>query len=154
MIKAQIENNTVINIIAVDPINIPDWCYDWPTATENTEIGGTYANGVFTRIPRLPVEEGPAPVPTSISFAQLLIGLVTEQWITEAEGEAWLAGTLPTTVLTVIESLPQEQRFAAKARALRPSEVLRSDPLVASMAIAAGHTEEEIDTFFQTYAGV
>jgi len=72
----------------------------------------------------------------------------------EVEGEAWLAGTLPTAVLTVIDSLPQEQRFAAKARALRPSEVLRSDPLVTAMGTAAGKTSEEVDTFFQTYSGV
>lgn len=89
-----------------------------------------------------------------LSFAQLLIGLVTETWITEAEGEAWLAGTLPGTVLLVIDGLPEGQRFAAKARALRPSEVLRGDPLVAAMGTAAGKTETEIDTFFQTYAGV
>lgn len=100
------------------------------------------------------IEPPPPPVPASISFAQLLIGLVTEQWITEAEGEAWLAGTLPDDVLLVIDSLPANQRFAAKARALRPSEVLRSDPLVAAMGAAAGNTEAEIDTFFQTYAGV
>ena len=154
MKKAQIENGIVVNIIEVNPNNVPDWCYSWPNATEDAEIGGTYVNDIFTRIPRPLVEEGPIPVPNSITFAQLLIGLVTEQWITEAEGEAWLAGTLPTAVLTVINSLPQEQRFAAKARALRPSEVFRSDPLVTAMATAAGHTEEEIDTFFQTYAGV
>lgn len=99
-------------------------------------------------------DEPPAPVPQSISFAQLLIGLVTEAWITEAEGEAWLAGTLPGAVLLVIDGLPANQRFAAKARALRPSEVLRSDPLVAAMGTAAGKTEAEIDAFFQTYAGV
>ena len=96
----------------------------------------------------------PAPVPQSISFAQLLIGLVTEAWISEAEGDAWLTGTLPNAVLLVIDSLPADQRFAAKARALRPSEVLRNDPLVASMGSAAGKTAEEIDTFFRTYAQV
>ena len=90
----------------------------------------------------------------TLSFAQLMIGLVTEQWITEVEGESWLAGTLPLPVLLVIDGLPANQRFAAKARALRPSEVLRSDPLVAAMGTAAGKTEAEIDAFFQTYAGV
>lgn len=89
-----------------------------------------------------------------LSFAQLLIGLVTEQWIIEAEGEAWLTGTLPTAVTAVINGLPEGQRFAAKARALRPSEVLRADPLVAAMGAAAGKTEAEIDAFFRTYAGV
>lgn len=90
----------------------------------------------------------------TLSFAQLLIGLVTEAWITEAEGEAWLAGTLPNAVLLVIDSLPADQRFAAKARALRPSEVLRNDPLVAAMGTAAGKTSAQIDAFFQTYAQV
>lgn len=98
-------------------------------------------------------ESQPTPVP-NLSFAQLLIGLVTEAWITEAEGEAWLSGTLPFAVLTVIDSLPEGQRFAAKARALRPSEVLRADPLVTAMGTAAGKTEAEIDTFFRTYAQV
>lgn len=89
-----------------------------------------------------------------ISFAQLLIGLVTETWITEAEGEAWLIGTLPAAVLAVISTLPTQQQFAAKARALRPSEVLRADPLVSALGLAAGRTEEELDDFFRTYAGV
>ena len=94
------------------------------------------------------------PVPASISFAQLMIGLVAEAWITEAEGEAWLSGALPAAVLTVIDGLSESQRFAAKARALRPSEVLRADPLVSAMGAAAGKTEAEIDTFFRTYAQV
>lgn len=89
-----------------------------------------------------------------LSFAQLLIGLVTETWITEAEGEAWLAGTLPAAVLTTISALPAEQQFPAKARALRPSEVLRADPLVAALGAAEGKTPAEIDTFFTTYSGV
>lgn len=95
-----------------------------------------------------------APVPQSMSFAQLLIGLVFEAWITEAEGESWLSGSLPFNVLLVIDSLPVDQRFAAKVRATRPSVVLRNDPLVASMGAAAGKTVEEIDAFFQTYSTV
>lgn len=96
----------------------------------------------------------PAPVPASITFAQLLIGLVAEQWITEVDGEGWLTGTLPTAVLAVIDTLPVEQRFAAKARALRPSEVLRNDPLVQALSAAAGKTSEELDNFFRTYSEV
>lgn len=116
--------------------------------------------GIITAVDLTPEEIAalpppqPNPVPASLSFAQLLIGLVAEGWITEAEGEAWLAGTLPTAVLLVIDSLPAGQRFAAKARALRPSEVLRSDPLVAAMGTAAGKTSAQIDAFFQTYAQV
>ena len=97
---------------------------------------------------------GFSPVPASISFAQLLIGLVTETWITETEGTAWLQGVLPAAVETLITSLPQEQQFIARARASRPSEILRDDPLVVSLGAAQGKTEEELDDFFRTYSGV
>lgn len=107
------------------------------------------ADGEPVSLPQAPVE----PIP-NLSFAQLLIGLVTEQWITEDEGDAWLSGSLPSAVLALIDSLPIEQRFTAKARALRPSEVVRSDYLVNAMATASGKSDDDIDNFFRTYSGV
>lgn len=89
-----------------------------------------------------------------ITFAQLLIGLVTESWITEAEGDDWLAGTLPAPVLALIGTLPASMRFAAKARAIRPSEVLRRDPLVEMLGAAQGKTAQQLDQFFSTYSQV
>lgn len=89
-----------------------------------------------------------------LSFAQLLIGLVAKRWITEAEGEAWLEGRLPAPVNALIASLPQEMRFEAKARAIRPSVILRNNPLVMALATAQGKTDMEIDEFFTTYAAV
>lgn len=88
-----------------------------------------------------------------LSFAQLLIGLVTEGWITEADGDAWLVGTLPAPVLVLITSLPADQQFAAKARAIRLSEVMRADPLVVALGAAQGKTPEDLDQFFRTYSG-
>ena len=93
------------------------------------------------------------PIP-DLSFSQLLIGLVTEAWIAEADGEAWLSGTLPAAVLAVIDNLPAEQRFPAKVRALRPSVVIRNDVLVNAMGTAAGKTSEDMDNFFNTYSAV
>jgi hypothetical protein len=90
----------------------------------------------------------------TLTFSQLLIGLVAEEWITEAEGEAWLIGTLPAAVLTLISGLPEGQRFAAKARASRPSVVLRLDPLVVALATIQEKTPEQLDNFFLTYANV
>ena len=89
-----------------------------------------------------------------LSFAQMLIGLVAEQWVTEAEGEAWLTGTTPAAVTALIDTLPANQRFAAKARAVRPSVVMRTDPLVIALATMQGKTAEELDAFFTTYAQV
>jgi hypothetical protein len=96
----------------------------------------------------------PTSVPVSITFRQLLIGLVAEGWITEAEGDAWLAGTIPAAASALVASLPEGQRFAARASIIRPSVILRADPLVAALAAAEGKTEAELDTFFITYAQV
>ena len=89
-----------------------------------------------------------------LSRAQLLIGLVSERWITEAEGTAWLIGTLPASVEALIATLPAEQRFIARARAVSPSVVLRLDPLAAKLAMAQGKTDADLDAFFLTYAQV
>jgi hypothetical protein len=99
-------------------------------------------------------EPGPEPVPVSMSFAQLMIGLVAEQWITEEEGRLWLTGTLPPQVISTISLIPAEQRFAATAKATRPSVVNRADALVQMMALAQGRSDAELDDFFRAYASV
>jgi hypothetical protein len=104
-------------------------------------------------IPVAPYAAPPASVPQQMTFAQLLIGLVAEGWITEAEGDAWLEGRIPAAARTLIGTLPQGQRFAAKARAARPSIVLRNDPLVTALATAQGRADD-LDRFFTTYAAV
>lgn len=87
-----------------------------------------------------------------LSFAQLLIGLVAEGWITQAEGTAWLINrTLPAPVTALIGQLPADQQFAALARAVAPSEVLRLDPLVVALGNAQGKTPAQMDEFFITY---
>ncbi|MDK3075152.1 hypothetical protein QO034_18855 [Sedimentitalea sp. JM2-8] len=90
-----------------------------------------------------------------LTFSQLLIGLVTEGWITEAEGDAWLTGNaLPASAVALVGTLPAPAQFAARARMLRMSEAVRMDPLVVALAAAEGKTDAEIDTFFTTYSGV
>lgn len=98
------------------------------------------------------LEPAPEPVPVSISFAQLVIGLVAERWITEEDGRLWLTGTLPPQVVSTINLIPEEQRFAATAKATRPSVVERMDPLVQRMALVQKRSDAEVDDFFRTYA--
>ena len=101
------------------------------------------------------VEEPPAPPVPNLSFAQLLIGLVSEGWITVEEGRAWRDRVaLPKQVTALIAQLPEEQQFAVETRAFAPSEVMRTDPLVAAMGAAAKKTDAEMDDFFRKYAGV
>jgi hypothetical protein len=44
--KAQVVDGVVVNIIVVDPREVPEWCANWPDG-ENAQIGGKYENGVF-----------------------------------------------------------------------------------------------------------
>ena len=125
------------------------WFGITPVSRFYVNVQEAIANGEPVGTPPAPV----IPIP-NLSFAQLMIGLVTEGWITEAEGEGWLVGTLPGAVLTVIGTLPTNQQFAAKARASRPSDVERADPLVAALAAAEGKSPDQIDEFFLTYAAV
>jgi len=116
---------------------------------------GVRINAVTGQATPIVVDDSAAPEVVTpqtkqITFAQLLIGLVAEGWITEAEGDAWLTGTPPAAALALIGQLPAEQRFAAKARTIRPSIVLLSDPLVQALAAMQGKTEE-LPGFFNTY---
>lgn len=93
----------------------------------------------------------------SLSFSQLLIGLVELGFITEAEGEAWLSGAaLPAEVEALVVSLPVGERFRARARMLRMSVALRTDPLVAALAASRepAMSAEEVDQFFEAYSEV
>lgn len=89
-----------------------------------------------------------------LSFAQLLIGLVAEKWITDAEGEAWLEANLPAALQAVIATLPQEHQFPARARALRPSQIERLDPMVDMLGAAQRVSPEGMDEFFTKYMAV
>ena len=114
---------------------------------------------LYDRMTRSPSLQPYVPVPEvvvvpDLSFPQLLIGLVAEGWISETDGDDWLSGTLPSAVLAVISGLPLAMQFPAKARALRPSFVQRTDPLVAALATYEDKTPEELDEFFLTYSQV
>lgn len=95
------------------------------------------------------------PVPTSVSRRQLLTGLAVVGWVSEQEAEAALAtGALPTAVETVINSLPEEERFTARMKWIGFQTAYRDDPMVAALAAAEEKTEQEVDDFFRLCAGI
>lgn len=105
-----------------------------------------------------PIEPAAPPDPLAdrkgmtLSFAQLMIGLVARDWISEEEGRGWLKGILPQRVEDLISTLPEAERFAATARATVPSQAYRLDPLVVLLAKSQGKTDEDLDEFFRSYA--
>jgi hypothetical protein len=140
-----VDGCTILPVIADTD---PDLAPDEKLAGPDYQVLETHVRAYGTVVKKEPHEI------VRMTFAQLLIGLVAEAWITEAEGEGWLAGTLPGPVLALISTLPVEQQFPAKARALRPSEVIRNDPLVEMLGAAQGKTPAELDAFFATYSQV
>lgn len=109
------------------------------------------ATGEVTEGADAPAIPLPVQQVTSLSFSQLMIGLVAEAWITEAEGTDWLVGTLPAAVTALIASLPEEQRFAVRAKAARFTIAELNDPIVQALAASNGKTQGQLDAFFNTY---
>ena len=148
---AEIKGGLITNVIEVNPDQIPDWARAWPEVTGRAGIGWRLDGQVFVEPEVAP--PAPDPIP-ALTFAQMLIGLVAEGWITRAEGEAWLDGMLPTPVALLIAKLPVAAQFPAIARAKRPSVVNRDDGLVVALAATQGRTAAQMDAFFTTYAAI
>lgn len=146
-------------------INHPD--YGWiPFTADRNDTGAEFdvaamvgtmeADGVADYVAPQPPDPAIArsQIPT-LSFAQLLTGLVEMEWITEAEGMDWLKGVaLPAEITALITGLPAEVRFGTTARAMRMSEAVRNDPLVNALASVRGISPEDIDLFFNTFSKV
>lgn len=142
MIKLTAPETYTANIGGVEWSNITPASYMWDEVQERIAGGEEVVDITDPR---------PEPIPHQMTFAQLLIGLVAEKWITEAEGGAWLEGRIPAAAEALIATLPEDHRFAARARASRPSTVLRTDPLVIALAASQGRADD-LDRFFTTYA--
>lgn len=154
MLQLRENGNPIMNVVEGSQFTLPNGDVVSPA------VAG-WQNGSFELF-ALPPQPDPTPeeilaaerTMMRLSFVQLLIGLVTEGWITEPEGRAWLKKELPSAVVALIATLPAGQQFAATARATDPSFVDRLDPLVIALGAAQGKTEAQIDAFFRTYANV
>lgn len=85
------------------------------------------------------VDAMPAPTNSSrVTFRQLLLGLMADEWITAAEAETWASrSALPSIVEGAIASLPADDRPAARVTAHTMTEAYRTDPLLVAAATAA-----------------
>lgn len=153
---------------------IPAGCVEVPPPAVDAGFIAVWRDGDW-QVMRLPSEEVAAENPglspeelleierasMTLSFAQFLVGLVEQEWIAEDEANAWLsANSLPAAVEAAIATLPEEgpggvkPRLRARARALRPTEILRTNELLLMMAAVRGAGPEQLDDFFRFYAGV
>lgn len=91
---------------------------------------------------------------TPVSHAQIIAALIGAGILTEAEGVDWITGTLPASVEAMIAALPAEQRTIARLRAIRPSSVVPTDPLVAALAASEGKSIEDLIDIFTAAAAI
>jgi hypothetical protein len=116
---------------------------------ERVEISQEEYDALFALEPSAP------PVPAFISRRQIMTGLALAGWITEQEAfDALASGEVPVSVASVIEELPEGQRFPARMKWAGFLEAYRNDPLVLALAAAEGKTEAEIDDFFRMCASI
>lgn len=97
----------------------------------------------------------PAAVPAAISFRQLILGLLGNEFIT-AEQALAAAETRarPPQLEAIIATLPEDAALAARITWATMSEARRADPLFTAL-IAAGHaTAEQVDDLFWQAAGL
>jgi hypothetical protein len=98
--------------------------------------------------PEPKAEPEPHPV-TAVTRRQIMTGLALVEWITEQEAlDALATGARPAAVETVIGSLPEDQRFAARMKWIGFQTAYRDDAMVAALAAAAGKSEQDVDDFF------
>jgi hypothetical protein len=114
-------------------------------------IRGNWDGAAFR--PPAPVPEPPPPVPTTISFRQLILGLLESGFLT-AEQALAAAETRarPPQLEAMIATLPEDAALAVRITWATMSEARRADPLFGAL-IAAGHaTATQVDELFQTAA--
>jgi hypothetical protein len=111
-------------------------------------IGGTWDGAAFR--PPAHVPAPPPPVPTTISFRQLILGLLGSGFLT-AEQALAAAETRarPPQLDAIIATLPEDAALSARITWATMSEARRADPLFTEL-IAAGHaTPEQVDELFR-----
>ena len=134
---------------------------DFGTGAETVEYvarvgGGEFCDAVLAAIAAGQfIGEITAFVPTTFSLpeevvAWAFIAAAKEKgWITEQERDNWLSKvSLPAIVTTVINSLPEEERAVARARALGMTRTARQSALIDAARQVLQATEQDVANLF------
>ena len=105
--------------------------------------------GVPTQVHQLE-DAPPPPVPATISFRQLVLGLLAAGKTEDAQ--ALGARTIPPGLQPVIDGSPAEQQLVVALTIKTMTEADRADPLIDVARAAYDWTENEADDFFRAAA--
>lgn len=90
----------------------------------------------------------PPVIPEVISDRQFFQQLAIQEVITEEEALAANGAVIPDALMTLINALPSDDRFAAKMLISGATVFQRHHPLTISLGDAYDWTSEQIDDFF------
>lgn len=130
---AVLDGDTVVNIAVAEPDVAAD--RGWVEAPAEVSAGWTYTDGVFA-----PPAPEPEPVPEAITNRQARLALLSAGLLTAAEN--------------ALDGLPSPDKEAAIVEWEYATEVRRGHPLIESIAIALGLTEQEVDDLFRAGAAL
>jgi hypothetical protein len=92
----------------------------------------------------------PAPVPSSITRRQLILGLLAAGWITPAEAEAAATGGAPPAALdAVLANLTEADALEARITWATMSVAERFHPLLVAIVAAGIATDAQVDNLFR-----
>ncbi|NKC30210.1 hypothetical protein [Falsiroseomonas selenitidurans] len=139
----------VVQVVAVDAGWAPVPPLRAVPAAPGARIGGHYADGVFTP------PATPGPVPPEVTLRQLLLALVAQGWITEAEAlAAARTGELPGSLAAMLPGLSAAEQFALRLTWAAMYSAERASP-VWDLFIGAGvATADQVDALFRAAAEV
>ena len=119
---------------------------------DDTAVIGSFWDGAAFQ-PPVSVPEPPPAVPSTISFHQLILGLLGSGFITAEQALAAAeTRSRPPQLDAIIATLPEDAALAARITWATMTEARRGDPLLAQL-IAAGHvTDAQVDALFRQAA--
>lgn len=149
MRQAQVVDGAVVNVIEVDPANVPDWAADWPEAGD-AGPGWTRNGTAFTPPP------GPDPAvalarrrdEASLSKREFLHACVEHAIMSPEDALAGARGNIPAAFAGVVSQMSGAAQFAAALDWAAAARIDRMNPLIVAVAAAAGIHDETVDAIF------
>ena len=122
------------------------WWLNYHTPIVIEELGNPANNNLLKERPEAP----PPPVPQAITRRQCAVELKDRNLITLQEALAMTKyGDVPAMISQLFIQMSENDRLNAEIN-FAADTYLRSNPLLTSIMLQSGHTEEEIDDFFRS----